>query len=278
MGARILVIEDHPDNLELVRYLLTAWGHTVLAEASGEAGMRAARRERPDLILCDVQLPGMRGEDVVRAVKADPSLAATPVVALTSLAMVGDREALLAVGFDGYLSKPITPETFVGQVESYLAFNVPSSSARMPAPELESRVVAREAAGSPAAGHPMRARILVVDDAAANRQLIRQLLEPYGYRVTAVESAEAALDILAREQPDLVLSDVHMHPTDGYKLLRQVQRDDRLREIPFGFISSSVWANREAKSALEAGAATFIARPVEAQQLVAEIERILDAV
>lgn len=118
--ARIAVIEDNPANRELMSYLLQAFGHTPLESADGISGLESVRRERPDLILCDLQLPGMDGYEIARQLKNDSSLNTIPLVAVTAYAMVGDRDAILAAGFDGYIAKPITPELFVGQVEAYL--------------------------------------------------------------------------------------------------------------------------------------------------------------
>jgi CheY-like chemotaxis protein len=120
VGARVLIIEDNPANLELMTYLLGAFGHTVVAAEDGRQGLEAARREQPDLIVCDVQLPALDGFEVARCLKSDPRLRTTPLVAVTALAMVGDRDRVLAAGFDGYLAKPINPETFVGQMEVFL--------------------------------------------------------------------------------------------------------------------------------------------------------------
>ena len=118
--ARILIIEDNPTNMELMSYLLTAFGHTPLMAFDGESGVRMAREQRPDLILCDVYLPKLDGYGVVAALKGDPGLRAIPVLAATALAMVGDRERLMEAGFDGYLAKPIEPEQFVGQLAPFL--------------------------------------------------------------------------------------------------------------------------------------------------------------
>jgi two-component system cell cycle response regulator len=120
MGLRILVIEDNPTNLELMTYLLTAFGHQAIRARDGEEGVAAALAEPPDLILCDLALPVLDGFGVARRLKADPRLASVPLIAVTASAMVGDRAKVLATGFDGYITKPITPETFVGEVESYL--------------------------------------------------------------------------------------------------------------------------------------------------------------
>jgi CheY-like chemotaxis protein len=120
MPARLLVVEDNPANLELMVYLLEAFGHRVITAVDGATGVDLARSERPDLILCDIQLPVLDGYGVARAIKADQSVCAIPLVAITASAMQGDRGLALAAGFDGYLPKPIDPESFVGQVESFL--------------------------------------------------------------------------------------------------------------------------------------------------------------
>jgi CheY-like chemotaxis protein len=120
MGSRILVIEDNPTNLELMTYLLNAFGHVTIVAHDGEAGVEAALRELPDLILCDLALPGLDGFGVARRLKREPALAGVPLIAVTASAMVGDRDKVIATGFDGYMSKPITPETFVSEVEAFL--------------------------------------------------------------------------------------------------------------------------------------------------------------
>jgi CheY-like chemotaxis protein len=118
--ARILVVEDNPASLDLMVYLLKAFGHAALSARDGLEGIAAARREHPDLILCDVQLPGADGVEVCHQLKKDPALRDVPLVAATAYAMVGDCEKLLGEGFSGYLSKPINPQTFIDQIAPYL--------------------------------------------------------------------------------------------------------------------------------------------------------------
>jgi CheY-like chemotaxis protein len=118
--AKILVIEDNLENMELIVYLLNAFGHTPLEAADGQIGLATAEREIPDMILCDLQMPVMDGYQVVKRLKLDPKLAAIPIVAITAYAMVGDQDKILANGFDGYLSKPINPETFIKDIEKFL--------------------------------------------------------------------------------------------------------------------------------------------------------------
>lgn len=138
--AQVLVIEDNPASLDLMVYLLRAFGHAPITAGDGLEGIEAARRERPNLILCDIQMPGADGMEVCRQLKSDPALRDIPVVAVTAYAMVGDREKLLSQGFNGYLSKPMNPQTFIDQVKSYLPPDNP------PAPvENTSRVIKKAA-------------------------------------------------------------------------------------------------------------------------------------
>lgn len=118
--AQILVIEDNPANLELMTYLLAAFGHVPLTAIDGEQGIEVARRKIPDAVICDINLPRMDGYQIVGQLKSEYPLKDIPLIAVTALAMVGDREKLLAAGFDGYISKPIDPECFVKQVEGFL--------------------------------------------------------------------------------------------------------------------------------------------------------------
>lgn len=117
MNARILVAEDHADSLELMRYLLQAHGYTVFTAEDGERALECARQNRPQLIICDLQMPKLNGYEVARALRSDPELCRIPLIAVTAFSMLGDREKVLAAGFDGYFSKPIEPENFVAGLE-----------------------------------------------------------------------------------------------------------------------------------------------------------------
>ena len=120
MQGRFLVIEDNPQNLELMSYLLRAFGHTVLTAGNGAEGIEIARREMFDVIICDIHLPGVDGYEVAKHLKKHPMLRQIPLVAVTAMAMVGDRDKVLAAGFDGYIDKPIMPEEFVKQIEAFM--------------------------------------------------------------------------------------------------------------------------------------------------------------
>lgn len=120
MSARILIAEDHPASLELMRYLLEASGYSVLKATDGVAALAVLRSELPDMVICDLQMPNVDGYEVLRKMKESTELCQIPVIAVTAFSMVGDRETVLAAGFDDYHSKPIEPEIFVAQIEQHL--------------------------------------------------------------------------------------------------------------------------------------------------------------
>ena len=117
----ILVVEDNAANMTLAITMLEASGHTVLSAASAEIGVVLARELRPDLILMDVQLPGMDGLQATVLLKADESTRTIPVIALTALAMKGDEERILAAGCDGYVAKPMRYRQLLGAISGLLA-------------------------------------------------------------------------------------------------------------------------------------------------------------
>ncbi|MCK5657964.1 MAG: response regulator [Syntrophobacteria bacterium] len=117
----ILIIEDNPMNLKLIRDVLQIEGYETLEAETGETGVELARERHPAVILMDVNLPQMDGREAMKILKADASTRQIPIIAVTSLAMKGDRERLLAAGFDGYISKPIDIKELPRLVESYVA-------------------------------------------------------------------------------------------------------------------------------------------------------------
>jgi len=120
MKTRTLIIEDNHNNMYLTSFLLENHGHVVLKAFDGRSGVEMARDEVPDLILLDIQLPKMNGYEVAQELRKESTLADIPIVAITSYAMPGDREKALEAGCSGYIKKPINPDTFVAEVESYL--------------------------------------------------------------------------------------------------------------------------------------------------------------
>ena len=117
MKLHVQLIEDNEQNRYLLNFLLTVRGHQVCSAGDGPSGIQMAREIKPDLILLDIQLPGMHGYDVARGLRQCAELAHTAIIAVTSYAMPGDREKALEAGCDSYIEKPINPESFVQDVE-----------------------------------------------------------------------------------------------------------------------------------------------------------------
>lgn len=120
MSKTVLVIEDNEQNRYLLTFLLQRHDYQVVSANDGARGIELARELLPDLILLDIQLPTMDGHAVAQALRAVDTLRDTPIVAVTSYAMVGDRERSLAAGCNGYMEKPINPDTFVAEIEAFL--------------------------------------------------------------------------------------------------------------------------------------------------------------
>ncbi len=119
--AKVLIIEDNATNMTLAIFLLQSAGHTVISATDAEAGLTLARDERPDLILMDIQLPGMDGLQATALLKRDEATRAIPVIALTALAMKGDEERIRAAGCDGYIAKPMRYQEFLATIAAQLA-------------------------------------------------------------------------------------------------------------------------------------------------------------
>lgn len=275
MSRRILVIEDNAMNLALMTYVLEAFGCTVLSAPDGLKGMAVIRAARPDLVLCDIQMPLMDGYAVAREMKQDRTTAGIPLIAVTASAMLGDRERMIEAGFDGYLSKPIDPATLMNDLAPFLtrtshavgtartgagAFRIPDDTQHAPAP----------------AAVPPTHTILVVDDEPMNLSLKSSLLEPMGYRVITASGMAHGLALARQHRPSLIISDVGLHPdAGGFDLICQLKADPAVRHIPVVFITAThrnpVW---EAEG-LRLGARRFLYRPLDSDELLREIQACL---
>ncbi|HTB64045.1 MAG TPA: response regulator [Opitutales bacterium] len=262
MKNRILIIEDNETNLELMLFLLQEFGYEPMTALDGEEGLTAIQQERPDLVLCDIQMPNLDGYELVKIVKADPELRSIPMVAVTALAMSGDKEKGLAAGFDSYINKPINPQSFVQEVQKMLGV------APSPVPEHIAAV-----AVSPVL--PKKGTILVVDDLAANVKLMQSLLEPFGFHIITASGMTDAMALARKNQPDLIISDVCMHEGSGYHLCEAVKTDPRVKHIPIILLTSTFSDEGARQKGLALGAKRFLFRPIDSLTLLSEIEDCL---
>jgi two-component system, cell cycle response regulator len=251
----ILVIEDHELNLKLVKTLLQRGSLRVLGTGDAESGIELARSGKPDLILMDIQLPGMDGLAATRLIKNDPLLRQIPVVAMTSYAMKADLEKAKEAGCDGYITKPIDTRNFLDTICKFLQ-DPPPLSARN-----------RE-------GEPYQKKILIVDDEPLNLKLLQAHLVQSKYEVHCARSGSEALEKAAQVSPDLILLDVMMPGMDGYEVTRKLKEDPQSRDIPIILITALGGQDDKLKG-LEAGADEFLNKPVQKIELLARIRSLI---
>jgi two-component system cell cycle response regulator len=251
----ILVVEDNPLNMKLVRALLQKDSYRVLEAGNAETGLVLAQEAKPDLILMDIQLPGMDGLTAVRILKKDPLLQKVPIVALTSYAMGGDVEKAREAGCDGYLTKPVDTRIFSDTIRHFLQDGPHPSP-----PNLE--------------GTPPRKKILIVDDEPLNVKLLEAQLPSDQYEVfRAYNGPECVKNVIAG-RPDLVLLDIMMPGMDGYEVTRKLKKDPEFQGIPIILVTALGGVNDKLKG-LEAGADEFLSKPVHKVELLARIRSLI---
>jgi two-component system, cell cycle response regulator DivK len=118
--GKILIVEDNTNNMYLISYILKKKGYEIIGATTGEEGVELAIKEKPDLIIMDIQLPGIDGLETTKRIRTSGADGNTPIIAITSYAMTGDKEKALEAGCTGYIEKPINPDTVLGEIERYL--------------------------------------------------------------------------------------------------------------------------------------------------------------
>lgn len=118
--SKILIVEDNEKNMYLISFILKKKGYEIIEATTGEEGVEFAIKEKPDLVIMDIQLPGIDGLETTKRIRASGADGNTPIIAITSYAMTGDREKALEAGCTGYIEKPINPDTILSEIEKYL--------------------------------------------------------------------------------------------------------------------------------------------------------------
>jgi CheY-like chemotaxis protein len=197
----VLVIDDDATARDLLQRLLHQDGFGVVTAASGEEGLQLARELRPDVITLDVMMPRMDGWAVLTLLKDMPDLADIPVIIVT---MIDEKQIGFALGAADYMVKPIDRNRLVELLQKY-----------------------RREADAHSAGN-----ILVVEDDAAARSLLRRMLEKEGWQVTEAGNGQVALDMLAEQQPDLIILDLMMPALDGFQFVKRLRTLPTWRDVP----------------------------------------------
>jgi two-component system, sensor histidine kinase and response regulator len=272
-GTRVLVVDDFATNRLLVVNLLSAWGCRT-AEAGDAVTALCLLREAAaagdpfDAAVLDMQTPGVDGLALGRGIKADPAIARTALVMMTSLGQRGDARRLQEAGFAAYLTKPVRQQHLHDGLALALG-RLSAADAPGPATLITRHTIAESRS------RRSRVRILLAEDNAVNERVALAMLRKIGYQADAVRNGREALSALAAAKYDLVLMDCQMPEMDGYETSRQIRRlAPPLRDVPIiALTAHAMEGDRE--QCLAAGMNGYIAKPVTANAIADVLERWL---
>jgi two-component system, cell cycle response regulator len=280
-GRTVVVIDDDPGILNLILMILTPAGFRVICCGEPGKAVELVRQERPDVVLCDIAMPGLDGYAVHEALESDPATADIPFLFLTAQGEFTQRVRAARAGVVEFMKKPFTQSVLVRKIEKML-----ERSGRGRPKEAPAKPVPRE----PSTGRrgvsfddvpPEFRRVLVVDDDRDYRGWLRQLLQPHGFTVLECGDGEQALRQALEGRPWLVLADVDMPEMDGVEMCRRFRADLRLRAIPLVFISGYD-DYEQRRRGLEAGADEYLPKLLPVRELLMRIhlalQRAVDAV
>jgi two-component system cell cycle response regulator len=258
----VLVIEDNEMNMKLVRSMLMLDRYRVLEAVDAEAGILLAREHHPELILMDIQLPGMDGLSATRIIKKDPALKAIPVVALTSYAMQGDDKKISEAGCDAYITKPIDTRSFMRAIRKFCTNAQNSTEFR------------KEVASQKEKNAGDRARILIVDDDPRNVKSLSAQLAKSQYEILQAYGGMEALEKARKTSPDLILLDIMMSDLNGYEVTKRLRNESKTAHIPVILITA-LDSSENTIQRFEAGAEDFLSKPVNTVELLARVKSML---
>jgi CheY-like chemotaxis protein len=242
---QILILEDDLATLSLVTKQLTAAGYEVIPVAEGWQAIQACHTKQPALIISDLSMPGMDGFEFIRQLRREEFN--VPIVVISALSLA-QCEAALEAGANAYLRKPLDRKLLVSTVRREILEPSPQDSAG-------------------------RKRVLVVEDVPMARGFLRAVLEPAGYRVTSVKSSAAALEIVEKTPPDMVVCDTNIPGVDGAQLIGTLRRAGNYK-APILVVSGRM-DEQHRQAMLDAGADVFVTKPVERSELLTRLEELL---
>ncbi len=276
----IAVVDDDRETVELLQRVLGGAGYRVVATADPRAAVAVVRDEDAALVLCNVNLPGMDGYAVLKAIQADPATASCPVVFLSPNLEFSERIRAFRHGVIDYLTRPLTPEVALRKVEKAI-----EGRGSRPAPAAEEEGAAAEIVDPPRLpSHGTLPRledipevlrtVLVVEDNETFRTYLRGLLTAQGFTVHEAASGAEGLRLALEHRPWLILTDVRMPGEDGFEFCRKVRSHSLIRQTPVLFLSG--WDDYKARyHGLELGADDFISKQTPARELLIRIQVVL---
>ncbi len=267
-GVRVLIVDDNDTNRRILHHQFDAWGMRNDGVASGPDALVALQRASANgdpyrIVVLDMQMPGMDGADVARTLKADPGLAGTRVVILTSLAYHPDEEAFRQLGISAYLAKPVKQSRLMDCLADVL-HRAPAVVQTLAAP-------ARATDAAP----PRALRILLAEDNAVNQKVALRQLARLGYAADAVADGDEAVRAVQERPYDVVLMDCQMPRLDGYAATRRIRDLEHRtpgmrRHHIIALTANSMGGDRE--KCLQAGMNSYVSKPVKGDDLAAALE------
>jgi DNA-binding response OmpR family regulator len=252
----LLIIDDNAMNSDILSRRLSREGYEVMVEHNGRDGLDVLVDHRVDLILLDILMPGMDGYQVLQALKEDQRTRAIPVIMLTAVHEIESVIRCLELGVDDYLTKP---------------FNIPFVKSRIAAVLRGLRERKGEGRGN---GSGPKRHILIIDDNAMNRDMLSRRLERDDYEVLTASGGREGLDILARQDVDLVLLDILMPDMDGYQVLRTMKEDEGTRRLPV-IMLTAVSDVESVKRCIDLGADDYLIKPFNSVLLKSRIASVI---
>jgi two-component system cell cycle response regulator len=281
----IALVEDDRRSLEELQPLLVSAGYRVVSTSDARAAVQLVRQERPALLLCNVDMPGLDGYAVLKAIQGDPATAACPVVFLSPNQEFSERIRAFRHGVVDYLTRPITPEVLLRKLEKALegrAEGPPAGAPRVTEVGPHAEVVDPPRLPPSATEMPrledipaVLRSVLVVEDNAVFRIFLRTLLTAQGFTVHEASDGEEGLRMALEHRPWLILTDVRMPgEDDGFEFCRKVRSHSLIRQTPLLFLSG--WDDYKARyQGLELGADDFVSKQTPARELLIRIQVIL---
>jgi two-component system cell cycle response regulator len=278
MPVQILVVDDEPGNLELMQAMLAPEGYEVLLAGRSEEGLAAAHERKPDLIILDLMMPRISGFEVCARLKTDPQTWGIPVLFVTGLTSVGDKERALAAGGDEFLSKPILRAELLACVEALLMMRHVNRDLDRALASLHEVEGARPALGlkdapGPVAPEAGTTAILVVDNDPAARQRYANLFREVGGVIHEAEKGSVALEIAKQECIDLVLLDVALPDMSGLDVLARL--GELIPDSPVIVVAAHP-TSENTRAALGLGAFDFLVKTVENKAVLAAVSGALE--
>ena len=250
MSKTVLVVEDNELNMKLTLSLLSLLDCRVLEARDAEGGLSMILDRKPDLVLMDIQLPGMDGFEACRMIRRDLDKEDLPIIALTALATRADEKKAMDAGCNDFIPKPINVKVFLEKVSDYLG-----SSEKQRIPVLDRRAGVRK-------------KVLLVDDTKTNIKLMADMLSQDPYEILEAYNGADALKIAGEQIPDVIFLDIVMPDIDGYEVARRLKANSDTKEIPIVMVTALDGTDDRVKG-LEVGAEDVLSKPVNKVEVLA---------